>query len=85
VFVYSMMAPLSPEDTARMVAHCCAQARSALTFSPASIERTYFLTNGVLRELMRLCEVAYMFADANGVVAIEPDLVDLAFEHVRRL
>jgi general secretion pathway protein A len=84
VFVYSMLAPLSPAETARMISFRLERARSAMRFTQDAIERVYTLTNGVPRETMRLCEVAYMFADANGLTGLEPDIVDLAHTHVKR-
>lgn len=84
VFVYSMLDPLSPLETTNVIAFRLERFRASLTFTPEAIERVYHLTNGVPRQVMKLAEVTYMFATGNRVASVEPDLVDMSHEHVKR-
>lgn len=82
VFVYSMLDPLSPAETANVINYRLERFRAGMTFTSDAIERIYALTNGVPRQVMKLAEVTYMFAMGNQVSAVEPDLVDHSYRHV---
>jgi type II secretory pathway predicted ATPase ExeA len=73
IFAPSMLAALSPTETAEMIAFRCQEARVKNPFTSEAIERIYTLTGGVPREILKVAAVAWRFSN-NG--RVEADLID---------
>lgn len=75
IFAPSMLAALSPTETAEMIGFRCKQARVSNPFTSEAVQRIYTLSGGVPREILKVAAVAWRFSD-NGKV--EAELIDEA-------
>lgn len=82
VFVYSVLTPLTREDTEAMIRYRLERARVALDFEPDAIEQLYAISRGVPRDLVKLCDIAWLFARNNGLDTVPAPLVLKAQQHV---
>ena len=83
VFLYSTLDPLSIDDTERMLEFRCERARSDLTFEPDAVRLVYELSKGVPRDLLKICETAWLFARRNKSPVVPAGLIEMAAEHVQ--
>ena len=82
IFLYSTLDPLSLEDATAAVHFREERARSSIICDDAAIRRAFEATKGVPRDLMKVCETAWLFARRSGIKYINTDLVEMTFEHV---
>jgi general secretion pathway protein A len=82
VFLYSTLDPLSLEDAIGAVHYREQAARSPIVCEDDAIRRAFEVTRGVPRDLMKVCETAWLFARRSRVEKIDVELVEMTFPHV---
>ncbi len=76
LFVPSILSPLSPEETRAMIGFRCQQAGEANPFSAETVERIYNQTGGVPREVLKVCQIAWVEQQKQGVKGIPPEWIE---------
>lgn len=83
IFVYSTLDPLTREDTERMITFRCERAGVPIEFDRDALIKVFDLTGGIPREVLKVCDTAWIFAQMNGSRLISGDLVEKAHVHVK--
>jgi general secretion pathway protein A len=83
VFVYSTLDPLTREDTERMIEFRCERAGVRVDFDSEALRMVFDVTGGVPREVLKVCDAAWLLAQMNGLNRIPLEVVERAQEHVR--
>lgn len=78
VFTTSTLDPLTRVDTGAMIAYRCEQASEPNRFTDDAIERVYQRTKGVPRDVVRVCGMAWGYADMAGIDTVPIEAVDQA-------
>jgi general secretion pathway protein A len=78
IFLPSLLAPLSLQETEEMLKFRCERARIPYPFSPESVEAIYNATNGVPREILKVASFAYVLSLQAGEKTIPVEAVELA-------
>ncbi|MEO6392141.1 MAG: AAA family ATPase [Pyrinomonadaceae bacterium] len=76
----SLLDALTPEDSTAMIGYRCKTAGIDNPFDKAAMNRIYELTNGVARDALKLCALAYELMKMSGDKAIDVDLIDSAWD-----
>lgn len=76
VFTNSTLDPLTFADTGAMIRFRCEQIGEPCRFTPEGIERVYRATAGVPRDVMRVCGMAWGFADMGGEERVSAEMID---------
>jgi general secretion pathway protein A len=74
----SILAPLTPDETKNMVEYRCQQSGISNPFPDETMKRIYTEANGVPREVLKICSVAYELMKATGVLVVSPELIESA-------
>jgi general secretion pathway protein A len=82
ISTYSMLDPLTPEETKAMVLHRCQYAGIASPFTDEAMETVYIKSKGIPRNILKLCALAYEMMEMAGEHAITPDYIDDAVPEV---
>jgi general secretion pathway protein A len=82
IFLYSVLEPLTVEDTEKMIRYRLERARVKLEFEPEAVRLVFQRSKGIPRAAMRLCGAAFLLARGNGVTAIDAEMVGMAADHV---
>lgn len=83
VFVYSTLDPLTREDTEEMIRFRCERAGVDVDFEPDAMRLVFDLTGGVPREVLKLCDAAWLLARMNELERIPAEIVGRASQHVK--
>jgi general secretion pathway protein A len=83
VFVYSTLDPLTREDTERMIQFRCERAGARVEFDDEALRLVFDVTGGVPREVLKVCDAAFLLAQMNGLERIPVEVIERATEHVR--
>jgi general secretion pathway protein A len=74
----SLLDALTPQETADMLEYRCKAAEIANPFTSGAVERIYELTNGVPRDVLLLCALAYELMIQSKEIVVDDDLIDSA-------
>jgi general secretion pathway protein A len=75
VSTYSVLDPLTLEETGDMLAHRCNKESIKNPFTPAAVEKLYVVTKGIPRSILKVAALAYEMMLMEGVQTIDPELV----------
>ncbi len=76
ISTYSMLDPLTPEETKAMIEHRCGYAGISNPFSDEAMETVYIKSKGIPRNILKLCALAYEMMEMAGEEAITPDYIE---------
>jgi general secretion pathway protein A len=83
IFAPTILSPLSLEETAEMIAFRCDLARVPNPFPPKAVEEVYVLSEGVPREAIALCRMAYEFMRIGELQTVSPEMIAVAKAEAR--
>ena len=78
IFLPSLLAPLSLPETREMIGFRCDKAGIANPFTDEAVELIYNKTNGVPREVLKVCGFAYVLTLQAGERTVPLEAVELA-------
>jgi general secretion pathway protein A len=82
ISTYSVLDPLTLEETVAMIEHRCQYAGIRNPFSPQAMERVYVNSKGIPRGILKLCALAYEMMEMEGSRVVEADMIDDAVPEV---
>lgn len=81
ISTYSVLDPLTPEETKQMIAFRCQYSGVVNPFGEDALETIYIKSRGIPRNILKLCALAYEMKELAGVEHISADfIVDAAPE-----
>lgn len=75
ISTYSMLDPLTPEETKAMIKYRCDYAGIANPFTDEAMEMVFIKSKGVPRNILKLCALAYEMMEMAGETSITPDYI----------
>ena len=72
----SILAPLTPQETAAMIRHRCDKAGITVPFTDDAIHKIYTLANGTPRDVLKICSTSYELAQGLGEKMVTVELVE---------
>jgi general secretion pathway protein A len=75
ISTYSVLDPLTLDETGAMLAHRCDKESIHNPFSPEAVEKLYVVTKGIPRSILKVAALAYEMMLMEGTKSIDPDLV----------
>jgi general secretion pathway protein A len=75
VSTYSVLDPLTLEETGGMLAHRCDKEGIKNPFTPAAVEKLYVVTKGIPRSILKVAALAYEMMLMENLRTIDPELV----------
>lgn len=75
IFAPSLLAPLTLRETSEMIEFRCEQAQMRNPFPEKTVEAIYSVTGGVPREILKVCSLAWDFAQQIGERAVPPEAI----------
>jgi general secretion pathway protein A len=82
ISTYSLLDPLTPEETKDMIDFRCTWAQIKNPFTAEVTERIYEVTGGVPRSILKLCALAYEMKLMNGQELVPLEFIDGASEEI---
>lgn len=76
ISTYSVLDPLTADETAAMIEHRCAFAGISNPFTREAMETVYIKSKGIPRSILKLCALAYEMMQMAGDTEITPDYVE---------
>lgn len=80
VFAPSLLAPLSLGETRDMIAYRCEQAEIRNPFTNEAVELIYTGTQGVPRQVLQACALAYNMGQRSGSSVLPLELVEMSIK-----
>jgi general secretion pathway protein A len=78
VSTYSILSPLTFEETREMIIHRCRFENIGNPFTPDSIEKIYEVSGGVPRSVLKICAFAYHIKEIENLSEITPEFVEMS-------
>jgi len=78
VSTYSILSPLSLEETREMIDHRCKFERMENPFTEEAVEMIYSISGGVPRSVLKLCAFAYHIKELEGLAEITPEFIEMS-------
>lgn len=75
ISTYSVLDPLTPEETKAMIEYRCGYAGIKNPFTDDAMETVYIKSKGIPRNILKLCALAYEMMEMAGDTAITPDYI----------
>jgi general secretion pathway protein A len=82
ISTYSMLDPLTPEETKAMIKYRCDYAGISNPFTDEAMETVFIKSKGIPRNILKLCALAYEMMEMARETVITPDYVDDAVPEV---
>jgi general secretion pathway protein A len=82
ISTYSVLDPLTLDETVAMMEHRCKYAGIRNPFTAEAMERVYINSKGIPRGILKLCALAYEMMEMEGSRTIEADMIDDAVPEV---
>lgn len=76
ISTYSVLDPLTLDETSEMIAYRCQYEAVQNPFTPAAIEKLYVTTGGIPRAILKVAALAYEMMLMEKSKTIGPDLID---------
>lgn len=76
ISTYSVLDPLTPDETTQMLAYRCQYEGISNPFDPAAIEKIYLVTKGIPRSILKVAALAYEMMQMEGAASINADLIE---------
>lgn len=80
IFAPSLLAPLTPLETAEMIAFRCEQAQMINPFPSETVDAIYAATGGVPREVLKVCSIAWDYAQSIGESKVPPEAIEFTHQ-----
>ena len=78
VSTYSILSPLSLEETREMIDHRCKFEKIINPFTVDAVEKIYSISGGVPRSVLKLCAFAYHILELEGLTEITPEFIEMS-------
>lgn len=78
VSTYSILSPLTFEETREMIAHRCKFENIENPFTKTALEKIYQVSGGVPRSILKICAFAYHVKELEGLDEISPEFIEIA-------
>jgi type II secretory pathway predicted ATPase ExeA len=75
ISTYSMLDPLTPEETKAMIEHRCIYAGIQSPFTDEAVETVFIKSKGIPRNILKLCALAYEMMDMAGEKEIDASYI----------
>jgi general secretion pathway protein A len=75
ISTYSMLDPLTPEETKAMITHRCDYAGISNPFTNDAMETVFIKSKGIPRNILKLCALAYEMMEMAEEESITPDYI----------
>jgi general secretion pathway protein A len=82
ISTYSMLDPLTPEETKAMIKYRCDYAGISNPFTDEAMETVFIKSKGIPRNILKLCALAYEMMEMAGESSITPDYIEDAVPEV---
>jgi general secretion pathway protein A len=82
ISTYSVLDPLTLDETVAMIEHRCKYAGIPNPFTKEAMERVYVNSKGIPRGILKLCALAYEMMQMAGSQMIQADMIDDAVPEV---
>lgn len=82
IFLVSTLNALSLAETTAVIDHRCQIGEAPNPFTSEGVEAVFTLSRGVPRDVIKLCEIAWLFSLRNGLKEIGPELVTASAAHL---
>lgn len=82
ISTYSMLDPLTPEETKAMIKHRCDYAGISNPFTDEAMETVFIKSKGIPRNILKLCALAYEMMEMADETSITPDYIEDAVPEV---
>ena len=82
ISTYSVLDPLTLDETVAMIEHRCKYANIKNPFTHDAMERVYVNSKGIPRSILKLCALAYQMMEIAGERKIEAETIDDAVPEV---
>jgi general secretion pathway protein A len=82
ISTYSMLDPLTPEETKAMIEHRCKYSAISNPFTDEAMETVYIKSKGIPRNILKLCALAYEMMQMAKEIVITPEYVEDAVPEV---
>jgi general secretion pathway protein A len=80
IYASSLMEPLLAEEMAGMIDYRCKLAEIKNPFPAPSLEEIFNLTQGVPRDVLKVCDLSYAMAQMMKLPNVTPEIVTSAYE-----
>jgi general secretion pathway protein A len=78
ISTYSILSPLTFEETREMILHRCRFENIGNPFTDESIEKIYALTGGVPRSVLKICAFAYHIKELENLEQVTPEFIEMS-------
>jgi general secretion pathway protein A len=78
VSTYSILSPLTFDETREMIIHRCRFENIENPFTPEAIERIYEVSGGVPRSVLKICAFAYHIKELENLTEITPEFIEMS-------
>jgi general secretion pathway protein A len=78
VSTYSILSPLTFDETREMIIHRCRFENIENPFTPEAIERIYEVSGGVPRSVLKICAFAYHIKEMENLFEITPEFIEMS-------
>jgi general secretion pathway protein A len=78
VSTYSILSPLTFDETREMIMHRCRFENIENPFTPEAIERIYKVSGGVPRSVLKICAFAYHIKEMENLFEITPEFIEMS-------
>ena len=78
VSTYSILSPLTFEETREMIIHRCKFEDIENPFTPEAIEKIYEVSGGVPRSVLKICAFAYHIREMENLAEITPEFIEMS-------
>ena len=76
ISTYSVLDPLTPEETKAMIEHRCGYAGIPNPFTELAMEAVYIKSKGIPRSILKLCALSYEMMQMADAREITPDYIE---------
>lgn len=78
ISTYSILSPLTFDETREMIIHRCRFENIENPFAPEAIERIYEVSGGVPRSVLKICAFAYHVKQTENLAEISPEFIEMS-------
>lgn len=78
VSTYSILSPLTFDETREMIIHRCKFENIENPFTPEAVERIYEVSGGVPRSVLKICAFAYHVKEMENLPHITPEFIEMS-------
>lgn len=79
----TVLSPMSPAEVEKMIQHRCDYWKVPNPFPADAMHRIYLLSNGIPRDVLRICGTAHQMLQLMGIKEAPPEVIDQAFQELQ--